>query len=159
MNNLTLIILLLFCCGILKAQGDTTKIEIEKTYRTVYKMNGKYLRPKKILAITESSPDAYHEMRIAKRHGDAGNVIIFVGGGLLAYGLIRPAISNKEISPEFIGSGSILILLSLPINATFLNRTKKAVEIYNNDLSATSEIKYDLKLSYYGNGLGLRLNF
>ncbi len=110
--------------------------------------------------VVASNPKAYIMIKKAKRcrfwsYGLAGY------GAVIGIELLGMAASGYDIdrSPIIVGTGSIIG--SLILWRKFKENAKNGIDIYNDNLVASSQHKFrpDLKLGVTNNGIGLVLNF
>ena len=69
MRNYFLFILLVLCSVISEgfAQNHADSIVVKKGFGTTFWQSGENLRPKQLLEVTRTNPQAYEEMKIAKK--------------------------------------------------------------------------------------------
>ena len=154
--KLKLSFLLLLIATTLVAQQS--QIEIQKAFGGIKLMqNGQVLRPKMVLDIMKTNPEAVAEFKKAKSNFDADQVLGFVGGALIGWPL-GTALGGGEPNWGLAAGGAGLVLVSIPLNAGYKKHATKAVELYNGS-SATSRIPVRLTMSPYPGGLSFRVRF
>lgn len=141
----------------LRAQ-ESGKIETRQNLGVVFLQNGKKLTPKQLLEITKDNPEAYQAMKIAKSNYDIGSVFGFAGGFMVGYPL-GSALAGGEPNWTIAGIGAGLILISIPFSIKYSTQAKKAVGMYNSNLTETSFKKVDFNFGYTRSGLGITMNF
>lgn len=158
MKTLLIITTVLLCYSNLFAQNQSDSIEVKKRLGTVFIQNGRYLTPRQLLDITESNPEAYKEMKIAKTNYDVGTVFGFAGGFLVGWP-VGTAIAGGKPNWTLAGIGAGLIVVSIPFSSAYTKHAKNAVNIYNNGIRQTGMKNFDLKLGLASNGIGLKITF
>ncbi|WP_207431493.1 hypothetical protein [Sabulibacter ruber] len=158
MKKVVLLCLVLLTCVQVFAQSVSDTIEVKKGFSTVFRQNGRNLTPKQLLDITQSNPEAYKEMKIAKGKAGVANVLGYAGGFLVGWP-IGAAIGGGEPNWALAGIGAGLIGVAIPFATSFSKHTQNAARIYNSGLTQTGMNHFDLKLGFTGNGLGLNLKF
>lgn len=124
----------------------------------VFLQNGKVLKPRQLLDLTESNPEAFKEMKVAKSNFDVGYVFSFAGGALVGWTL-GTALGGGDPNWAVAGVGAGLIGVSIPFSSAYSKHAKNAIRIYNDGLNHTGMNKVDFKFGIAGNGLALRLAF
>ncbi len=158
MKRLIIISILLVSFSQLFSQTQTDTIEVTKQMGTVFKQNGKILKPRQLLEITKVNQEAYKEMKIAKSNYDAGLVFGYIGGFMVGYPL-GTAIGGGEANWTVAGIGAGLIILAIPFGSAYSKHAKNAVRIYNNGLLKTESRKIDINLGFTCDGFGIRMTF
>jgi len=140
-------------------QNRTDSIEVKiNPGNTVFLQNGKKLRPRHLLEITQSNPEAYKEMKTAKSNYDAGFAIGFAGGFLVGW-TIGSALTEENPNWILAGVGASLIVISLPFSNAYTKHAKNGVEIHNSRLRPTGLNNIDLKIGLTCNGVGIKVLF
>lgn len=95
-----------------------------------------------------------------KSRGSAATATFFscVGGGLIGWP-IGTALAGAETNWWLAAGGAGLILLSIPISIDAKEKVFDAVEIYNEGMAETSELKPKVMLGFSQNGIGIRMVF
>jgi hypothetical protein len=152
-----LFLLLLLVATTVSAQQSP--IEIKKGFGGIKLMqNGQVLRPKMVLDIMKSNPDALAEFKKAKSNFDAGQVLGFIGGALIGWPL-GTAAGGGDPNWGLAGAGAGLVLVSIPLSVGYKKHATKAVEIYNGNTGATGRIPVKMTMSPYPGGLSLQVRF
>jgi hypothetical protein len=140
------------------AYSQSDSIEIKKVLGTVYRQNGKKLKPGDLVYITKTNDEAYKEMRIAKKNFDVSSIFGFTGGFMIGWP-IGESFAGKEPNWVLAGIGAGLIAIAIPFSNAYSRHAKNAVIIYNNGLKHTGMNKIYLRTGIIQNGLGFRLEF
>ncbi|MBK6929738.1 MAG: hypothetical protein IPH12_02340 [Saprospirales bacterium] len=156
----TLILLLLAgTAGIAFAQTSADTIEIKRTaFGTVFRSNGKTLRPRQLLHLTQPNPEAHRYMQKAKTNYDLSFVLSFAGGFLVGYPL-GTAIAGGDANWTLAGIGAGLIVVSVPFTVGYTKNAKEAARLYNAGLPKTGFRERELYFRIDANGVGVRLGF
>jgi hypothetical protein len=139
-------------------QSKSDSIEIKKTFGTVFRQNGKNLTARQLFEVTQSNPEAYKEMKIAKSNYDIGFVFGFAGGFLVGW-QVGTSLAGGEPNWAMAGIGAGLIVVSIPFSTAYTKHATNAVKLYNSGLKQTGLNNVDLKLGLTGNGIGLWMTF
>ncbi|MGV3641105.1 MAG: hypothetical protein ACO1NZ_11335 [Adhaeribacter sp.] len=158
MKNLVAIGIFLLMYLPLFAQNSSDSIVVKKAMGVVFLQNGKTLKPRQLLDITQSNPEAFQEMKKAKSNFDVGYVFSLAGGTLVGWTL-GTALGGGEPNWAVAGVGAGLIGVSIPFSAAYSKHAKNAVRTYNGALHHTGMNKVDLRFGLAGSGPGLRLVF
>ncbi|MGV3502970.1 MAG: hypothetical protein ACO1O1_04635 [Adhaeribacter sp.] len=140
------------------AQNSSDSITVKKAMGVVFSQNGKPLKPRQLLDIMQSNPEALAGMKKAKTNFDVGYGFSFAGGILVGWTL-GTALGGGDPNWAMAGVGAGLIGISIPFSSAYSKHAKNAVRRYNEGLNQTSMNKVDLRLGLAGSGLGLRLAF
>ncbi|MBT3209809.1 MAG: hypothetical protein HN704_18160 [Bacteroidetes bacterium] len=152
---------LLFCCiGTLFTQIPNEHISYEKIngkYR--FYQNGKYVKLSNLYAIVESNEEALNVLISAKSANDFAYVLFASGAFLFGIPAVQQIYGQKP-KEALIGIGVGVVLISIPLISIYNRKAKKAIDIYNNDMT-TSSLSNDFKLNFAfsENGFGLKLRF
>ncbi|TLX72638.1 hypothetical protein E9993_17530 [Labilibacter sediminis] len=152
------VFLLTTSMSVLYAQYQTDSIQITKKLGTVYTQNGQNLTPRQLLEITQSNPDAYKAMKLAKINYDTGLVFGFLGGGLIGFP-IGSSLGGGDPNWTLAAVGAGLIAISIPLSSAYNMHAKTAVSIYNSGLNNSTKESPRLNLFSSSNSIGLRLTF
>jgi len=158
MKKLIFIGIFLMTIFTVNGQIKSDSIEVKKSMETTFRQNGKTLTPRQLMTLTESNPEAYKEMKIAKSNYDVGSVIGFAGGFLVGWPL-GTALAGGDANWTLAGIGAGLICVSIPFSTAYTKHTKNAVGIYNTQLKKTGFNQIDFKVSLTCNGIGIKVNF
>jgi len=110
------------------SEGD---IHMEKTFWGVkFYEDARLLKPKQVLKIMESNPEAYAEFKKAKSNYDASQVFGFIGGFMICWPL-GTALAGGE--PEWgIAAGGLAVLcIAIPLDNAFKKHARNAITTYN----------------------------
>lgn len=137
-------------------------IEVQKAFGG-YKffLNNKKLTTEKLLFTMKSNEPAYLEMKSSQKFNIAGIVTGSVGGFLLGQ-QIGNATKGNTPKWEMVALGSVISLLSIPLNIQAVKRSKKGVDLYNSSLSQTSfwkKEKPELHFCFGVNNIALNIKF
>ncbi|MBK3519459.1 hypothetical protein [Carboxylicivirga marina] len=159
MNKLTLIIagLILMISGMSMAQVQEP-IKVEKRLGTVFIQNGKVLKPRDLINITQVNPEALKSMQQAKKNYDAGAVFGFIGGFMVGWPC-GTAIAGGDPEWALAGIGAGLIAVSIPFSTAYVKHTKKAVSIYNDGLPADNKELTQVDFGITSGGIGFTITF
>jgi len=159
MNKLTLLFvgLILSLSINLKAQKQEP-IKVEKRFGTVFTQNGKVLKPRQLLELTEDNPEAFKSMLQAKKNYDAGMVFGAIGGFMVGWPC-GTAIAGGDPEWALAGIGAGLIAISIPFSTAYVKHTKNAVSYYNNSLTTVKEDVAQINIGLTGSGIGLKVTF
>ncbi|AKQ45951.1 hypothetical protein TH63_10330 [Rufibacter radiotolerans] len=140
------------------AQSRPDSIEVRKGFSTVYRQHGQNLTPKQLLAATQSNPEAYKQMKIAKGKADVSSVLGFAGGMLVGWPL-GSAIGGGEPNWTLAGVGAGLIAVGIPFSVSYAKHTNNAISIYNQSAPQALIPSHEIKFGFTGNGVGMHLKF
>jgi hypothetical protein len=149
-------LLLVFSASYCQVKADS--IEIKKSFGTVFRQYGKVLAPKQLLKITESNPEAYKEMKLAKTNYDVGFAVGFAGGFLIGWP-VGVSIGGGNVNWGLAAIGGALVAASIPFSSAYTKHTKRAALLYNSGLRQTGNKGMDIKLGLTANGIGFKLRF
>jgi hypothetical protein len=163
MKKITIIGILVFTGIFLYGQSQPISIKKVGKKGEVYEQNGKRLKIRQLLVITESNPAAYKEIKIAKSNSSVASV--FLAGSLF---LSLSSLTNTILGNYFLDSKQSLILLgvdvvllgiAIPIISSSSKHTKKGVVIYNNGFKPSILNNADIKIGVTNNGIGMKIRF
>ena len=157
MKKPVLILIFLLSISQLFAQYQSDTIEIRKSLGVVFRQNGKNLTPRQLMAKTQSNPEAFKEMQIAKNNFDVGTVFGCAGGFMVGWP-IGTALGGGKANWAMAGIGAGLICISIPFSSAYSTHAKNAVKLYNHG-KLTGMVPVDFKLSLTANGIGVKMNF
>ena len=123
----------------------------------VYEMDTLTLSTRQVMMVLKQNPEAFAEFKVARTKAAIGSVMGFTSGLLVALPLVTAVAGGQ---PEWIyaGAGGVLFLASIPFNASFRGHALNALDIYNSK-GATSSIKVNGSLIFYGTGASLVIRF
>jgi uncharacterized membrane protein YedE/YeeE len=150
--------LLLILSYSLYGQSISDTIEVQKAMGVVFLQKGQKLTPRQLLEISESNPESYAEMKIAKGNYDAGSVFGFTGGFLVGWPL-GTAVAGGDPNWTMAAIGAGLIGISIPFSVAYSKHARKAVEIYNGGLKQTGFNSVETRVGLTSGGSGLKINF
>ncbi len=156
-KTLLTFLLALTTITICKAQ----KIEMKKVFGGYqYTQNGNRMTIAKLTKTMESNAEAFKFMKKAKSNHVLASILGGAGGALIGFP-IGTAISGGDANWALAGIGAGLVAIGIPISSGVNKNAKKAVDLYNSDLNATSfyKIKPEYKITANSNGIGLSMNF
>ncbi len=155
-------ILIMLCAFLLMGTSAIAQsqdsISVEKRWGTVFTQNGKVLKPRQLLEITQLNPEAHQLMLQAKKNYDVGVVIGAIGGFMVGYPC-GSAIAGGDPEWALAGVGAGLIALSIPFSTAYVKHTKKAVAIYNGSLVTEKKDVAMVNFGMTSNGIGLKVTF
>jgi len=150
-----MISLSVFC----QSNNDSIK-KVNRGISHYYVQNGHVLTYGKMSTLMKGNVEATSYLNKAKTL-NAVSILPGVGGGFcVAYPLAKALNGQKANWTQFaIGCG--LIAVYIPIVISTNKNVKMAVDAYNkkNVISGNAENKYDLRLGFNQNGLGLTIGF
>ena len=155
MTKILLVILLTgYALSSFAQQGD---IQMQKSFwGTKFISDGKVLKPREVLVLLESNPEAYQEFKKAKTNLAVANVFGFIGGAMIGWPL-GAAAGGGEVQWGVVGAGAGVALLSIPFNSSYNKRAKRAIDLYNN--KPTSAILRQPSVSLQPWGFGAKVRF
>lgn len=140
------------------AKKDTIEI-FKKGLGNTFTYKGEDLSLSQIKNLLRENPNSYALYQSAKGTSDFANLIAYIGGFCLGYGL-GTAIREPEIGLKLAGVGCGILVVALPIVKSAENKLKKAVIVYNADTKENAYIPpYKLQLAATTNGVGLVIKF
>jgi hypothetical protein len=140
------------------AQSRPDSIEVKKGFSTVFRQHGQNLTPKQLLAATQSNPEAYKEMKIAKGKADVSSALGFAGGMLVGWPL-GSAIGGGDPNWTLAGVGAGLIAVSIPFSVAYNKHANNAINTYNQSNPQAFLPSHEIKFGFTGNGVGVNLKF
>jgi hypothetical protein len=155
---LTTIIAIVFNGTAQNLKSDS--IEVQKTFGGYnFFLNNKKLTTEELLFTMKSNEPAYLEMKSSQKFNIAGIVTGSVGGFLLGL-QIGNATKGNTPKWEMVTVGSVISLLSIPLNIQAVKRSKKAVDLYNSSHSQVSfwkKEKSDFQFCFGVNNIALNI--
>jgi len=140
------------------AQNQSDSIEIMRSAGVKYFQNGYHLTQKQVLSIMKTDNVAFNEMQIAREKSISAIVFGTAGGFMVGY-QVGKLIADRYPKLVWVGVGSVLILISVPISASSYKHAKNAVDFYNDGLKQTAFHKVEYRIGLNENGIGLSLHF
>jgi hypothetical protein len=125
---------------------------------TKYYHNGIPLKNHELAGLLSLNKLAHEEYKKAQGSNAAATIFSLAGGFLVGWP-VGTAIAGGEPNWWLAVGGAGLILLSIPMTIDAKEKVYNAVEIYNEGLAQTSEVKTKLMLGFSQNGIGIRLVF
>jgi hypothetical protein len=157
MKKILLLILLLG--STLPSYSQNGDIQMQKSFwGTKFISDGKVLKPREVLVLLESNPEAYQEFKKAKTNLAVANVFGFIGGAMIGWPL-GAAAGGGDVQWGVVGAGAGVVLLAIPFNSSYNKRAKRAIDLYNNKPTGAIQRKPSLSLQPLGFGAKLRLTF
>lgn len=143
-----------------QAQNSTLKIESKRVFGSnVYMQNNKNLSGKQLTELMKGNNKALELMKSANNSRTWSTILGGAGGALIGFP-IGTAIGGGDAKWELAGAGAALILIAIPISNKYNKKSKKAVDIYNNDIHSTvSNFNPTFDLNLKGNSFGITMSF
>lgn len=132
------------------------EIKAYKTFGGVrFEMDTVSLGLNQVLEIVKENPDAYSELRRAKRNYSAAGVCGFAGALLI---IVPLGTALTGGSPEWglAAGGGALLIASIPLTRSYRGHAMEALDLYNAKFK-TSRVKPELQ--FYGTGARLMIRF
>lgn len=132
------------------------EIKAYKTFGGVrFEMDTLTLGLNQVLEIVKENPDAYTELKRAKRNYSAAGVCGFAGAILI---IVPIGTALAGGSPEWglAAGGAALLVASIPLTRSYRGHTMEALDLYNSKYKI-SRIKPELQ--FYGTGAKLIIRF
>jgi hypothetical protein len=142
----------------LSAQVPADTIEVKKGLETSFRLNGKKLKPKQLLELTKSNPEANNLMKRAKSNYTVAYIFSSAGGYLIGYQL-GYSLGGGNANWTLAGIGGGLFLASLPFSGAYAKHATKAVTIHNRGLNQVGFKKVWVYPALSSNGVGLAVKF
>ncbi len=157
MKKLFLTIIL---CLVAFSNINAQKIEMKKSFGTnMYLQDGKRLTLKQLTELMKNNKEALTLIKKAKTNNTWSMVLGGAGGFLVGFP-IGTAIGGGDAKWELAAVGAGLILASIPLNSAYNKHSKKAVDLYNNEMSSSAyRFKPEFNFNIKGNGLGISMRF
>jgi hypothetical protein len=152
MNKLTAILFVsfIFSAFTATAQEETGDLQMKKSFwGTKFISDGHQLKPKQVLQLMESNPEAYAEFKKAKTNYDVANVFGFIGGFMIGFPL-GTAAGGGDPEWGLAAGGAAVVLVAIPFSVAFTKRAKHAVDLYNGNTGGSPTS--GLYISPYGAG-------
>ena len=155
MKKLLFLTILAIWSNLLLAQAPQDTIEIKKN---VFVQNGKFLRPKQLLKITRTNPEALKFMQKARKNNTSAIILGAIGGYGIGLSLGGLAVGIK-MNWQIFGIGAGFTAASVPFYLGYDKNAKTAVIIYNQGLQKTSYRKVQWESTVNANGIGIKARF
>jgi hypothetical protein len=153
MKKLVLLFFLVVC---LSQVNFAQEIKAYKTFGGVrFEMDTLTLGLNQVLEIVKENPDAYSELKRAKRNYSAAGVCGFAGAILIIVP-IGTALAGGTPEWGLAAGGAALLLASIPLTRSYRGHTLEALDLYNAKFKM-SRVKPELQ--FYGTGARLRIRF
>ena len=124
----------------------------------VFTQNGKILKPRDLVSITEGQIQADIYMKKAKLNFDWGSVFAFIGGALVGWP-VGAALVGGDPNWVLAGAGAGCIGLAIPLSIGYKKNAIRGANIYNQNLSTASRRIHTVQLTAGSNGLGITFSF
>jgi len=129
------------------SQNSTDPIYTEEKFGTIFIQNGQHLNPKKLKRALQYDEEAFAVLKKARGNYGFATVLSFAGGFLIGWP-IGTAIGGGDPNWVLAGIGGGLLLATIPLAIAYDKGAKRAVTIYNKNLSQVSGLR--LTTSEYG---------
>jgi hypothetical protein len=134
--------------------GDLKMVKTFGGYK--FESDGNILKPREVLTLMESDPEAYAAFKKAKSNYDAGSVLGFVGGFMIGWPL-GTALGGGDPQWGLAAGGVAVLLLGIPLNSAFKKHARTAVELYNG--KTVRHFNPSFRVDVYGAGAKLTMRF
>lgn len=143
--------------------SDSIKI-VNKTAGYEYAYQDKKISFTAVGRILDNNETAYPHYITAYNFRATSNILVIAGGSIVVIGsiiAIARVNENNEQANTFTGViiGLPLMALSIPTHYIAKHNMKKAIEIYNQDLSLSTYYKVKTELGLTSNGIGFIVHF
>jgi hypothetical protein len=153
MKKLALLTLLVLC---LYRFSTAQEIKAYKTFGGVrFERDTLTLGLNQVVEILKENPEAYAEIKRAKKNYNTAGVLGFTGAILVVVPLVT-TLAGGDPEWGFAAGGAALILSSIPFTTAFRGHTMEALDIYN-VRNKTSRLRTEWQ--FYGNGARLIIRF
>lgn len=152
----SLLTLLLLICSVAIAQAQTSDDAIE-VRKNQFRKNGRNLKPKELLNLMSTNPEALKEMTIAKKNADVANVFGFIGGFMIGWPL-GSAVAGGKPNWALAGAGVGVVLIAVPFSLKYTRHAKAAVAIYNRDAKQPAA-RVNVRIGISPTGGSLKITF
>lgn len=156
--RLIFLIIAIISIGTLMGQTKTDSVFVQKKGSTVFYQHGVRLSPLALLKITKGHANAYEMMEKAKVNYDFAYGLSLAGGFCIGWP-IGTMLGGGDPAWALLGVGAGLIAISIPLSIAYGKHAKKAVNLYNEDVSKTSYETIDFNIGFTAQGIGLQLIF
>lgn len=138
------------------AQLTQEPIEIRSRYLGEFGFfyNDRPLNIRQLKQLMAVNKDATQQLETALNYRTAAGISSVTGAVLMGYYLFEVSQDRPQnIWPVIVGG--TLLIAAIPLNATYSNKTEKAIETYNDGLPYTNQSS-NVELEWIGTGLVLR---
>lgn len=156
--RLIFLIIAMISTGALMGQTKTDSIFVQEKGTVCFYQHGVKLTPSALLRITKGHANAYENMEQAKVNYDFAYGFSLAGGFCIGWP-IGTMLGGGDPTWALLGVGAGLIVISIPFSKAYAKHAKKAINLYNEDVSKTSYETIDLNVGLTAHGLGLLLTF
>jgi hypothetical protein len=126
--------------------------------RKSYVFRGQVLTPNDMLQLMKDNPSAYQLMKQAKNNNNAVLALSTIGGVFVGFPLGQ-ALGGGKPDWALAAVGGGFWLLSIPFGVAYREKSKVAVQLYNNGQKTVGLIKREWQFNFAPNGLSLALKF
>jgi len=112
----------------------------------------------RMLELVKSNNEAGRKLESARAPGVISYILSYAGGFCIGWP-IGTLIGGGEPEWGMVGAGAGLVALAIPFSSISVNRTREAINIYNQSTYNTATIKKELRIGFKNNGISLSLNF
>ncbi|PWG06145.1 hypothetical protein [Polaribacter aquimarinus] len=147
-------------CLVAFSNINAQKIEMKKSFGTnMYMQDGKRLNAKQLTDLMKGNEKALSAIKKAKTNNTWATVLGGAGGFLVGFP-IGTSIGGGDAKWELAAVGAGLIVAAIPLNSAYNKHSKKAVNLYNNEISSSAyHFKPEFNLNLKGTGLGITMSF
>ncbi len=157
-KQFVLLFLFLFLSIFAVCQSNSDSILMLYKNGTMFMQHNKKYYPRETFTIIKKNADAIQEIKTAILFYNSNKILEITGGLMLGWPLGN-LIDGTQPNWAMSGVGAALILVSIPINNTYILHIKKALNIYNSPLNKSVARNVSI---YYGlapTGIKLKLSF
>ena len=120
--------------------------------------DGRLLKPKEVLSIMQSNPEAFNAFKKAKSNYDAANVFGFIGGFMIGWPL-GSALGGGEPQWGIAAGGAAVLLLGIPLSRGYQKHARNAIDIYNKNDQPSTSLKTSVNMNFTGTGVKFTVKF
>jgi len=124
----------------------------------VFTQNGKILKPRDLVSITEGQIQADIYMKKAKLNSDWASVFGVIGGALVGWP-VGTALAGGDPNWVLAGAGAGFIAISIPFAIGYKKNAIRGANIHNQNISTDSRMVHTYQLTAGSNGLGITFSF
>ena len=151
--------LLLVMAGMSMSQNSADSIQIRKINGgDIFVYQGKRLKPKELVNITQSNDEARKLMHTAKNNYDLGVGFGSVGGFMIGFP-IGGALAGGEMNWALFATGAVLTVAAIGFSVKYKKVARHAVKVYNQGLSPPTSSSGELWFGVRGQEFVLRATF
>ena len=144
---------------------------IYHTGGNVYDMNNQKIKPDAVRELLKKNEQTLATYNAGRNKKTWGNVLFYGGIGLATINLVSAVTMDtagidgngnyysKKSTPTLAIIGGAMVVASIPIKVGYTRKIKNAIDRYNQDITATENIKTDISLLASNNGIGLKIAF